>query len=55
MLALIAAILAAVAGILKLVDKHPDWIIWLLIIGLFLVALQVAFAFPGIPWRRSPQ
>jgi uncharacterized protein involved in cysteine biosynthesis len=53
MLALVAAIFAAVAGILKLVDKHPDWIVWLLIIGLFLVSLQVMFGFGPLPWRRN--
>ena len=34
--------------ILKLVDKHGNWIIWLLLTGLALVAAEVAWG-----WHRS--
>jgi len=48
MLAVLGFILAAVGIILKLVDKHPDWITWLLLIGLALVCAEVAWG-----WHRS--
>ena len=40
MFAVIAFICGVVAAILKLVDKHANWILWLLIIGLIAVAVE---------------
>ena len=48
MFAVIGFICAAVAVILKLVDKHPGWIIWLLVIGLLAVAVEVLWG-----WHRA--
>jgi hypothetical protein len=48
MLAVLGFILAVIGIILKLVDKHGDWIIWLLLIGLALVCAEVAWG-----WKRS--
>jgi hypothetical protein len=48
MLAILGVILAAIAAILKLVDKHPDWIIWLVIIAVILIGAEVAWG-----WRRT--
>jgi cyanate permease len=48
MLAVLGFILAAIGIILKLVDKHGDWITWLLLIGLALVCAEVAWG-----WHRS--
>ena len=48
MLAVLGFILAVIGIILKLVDKHPDWIVWLLLIGLALVCAEVAWG-----WHRS--
>ena len=48
MLAIIGVVLAAIAAILKLVGKHPDWILWLIIIAVILIGAEVAWG-----WRRS--
>ena len=48
MFAVIGFACGVVAAILKLVDKHPDWIIWLLIIGLIAVAIEVLWG-----WHRA--
>ena len=47
-LAVLGFVLAVVGMILKLVDKHGNWIIWLLLIGLALVCAEVAWG-----WHRS--
>jgi hypothetical protein len=55
MLAIIAFILFAVAGILKLVGKHADWILWLVIVGGALVSAEVAWVWNrGGRYRRGP-
>jgi hypothetical protein len=43
MLAILGAVLYAIGIILKLVDKHPDWIIWLVLVAGLLVAVDVAW------------
>ena len=48
MLAVLGFFLAVAGMILKLVDKHGNWIIWLLLIGLALVCAEVAWG-----WHRS--
>jgi len=48
MFAVIAFICAVVAAILKLVDKHANWIIWLLIIGLLALAIEAVWG-----WHRG--
>lgn len=55
MLAVIAFVLFAIAGILKLVGKHADWIMWLVIFGGLFVSANCAWGtHPGgwYPWRR---
>jgi hypothetical protein len=48
MLAVIGFILAIIGIILKLVDKHGDWIIWLLLIGLALACAELVWG-----WHRG--
>jgi type III secretory pathway component EscS len=48
MAALIGVILAVVAAILKLVNQHLNWIIWLLIISVILIGAEVVWG-----WRRG--
>lgn len=48
MLASAGLVLFIVAAILRLVDKHPDWILWLIIIGGILVCAEVAW-----DWSRT--
>jgi hypothetical protein len=48
MLAVIGFILYVIGIILKLVDKHPDWIIWLILVGGALVAADVIWG-----WHRG--
>jgi hypothetical protein len=54
MLAAIGLVLYIVAGILKLVDKHLDWLWWLVIIGGGLVAIDVVLGRPWTHYRRAP-
>lgn len=54
-LAVVAFVLFVIAGILKLVGKHSDWIQWLLIIGGMLVSANCAWwgnHGDWRPWRR---
>jgi hypothetical protein len=48
MLAVVGVVLVAIAGILKLVSKYPDAIIWLIIIGVILIGAEVAWG-----WNRG--
>jgi hypothetical protein len=48
MFAVIAFICGVVAAILKLVNQHAGWIVWLLIIGLIAVAVEVLWG-----WHRA--
>ena len=49
MLAVLGFVLAVVVGmILKLVDKHGNWVTWLLLVGLALVCAEVAWG-----WHRT--
>jgi len=48
LLAIVGFVLYVVAGILELVNKHLNWVIWLIIIGGALVAIDVAWG-----WRRA--
>ena len=48
MFAVIAVILALVAGVLELTGKHLDWVIWLVIIAVALVGAEVAWG-----WNRG--
>jgi hypothetical protein len=48
MLAIIGVILEVIAAILKLVDKYPNAIIWLIIIGAVLIGAEVAWG-----WNRG--
>lgn len=47
-MAIVGCVLLVIAAILKLVSKYPDQIIWLIIIGAFLIGLDVALI-----WRRG--
>jgi hypothetical protein len=53
LLALIAFFIFAAAGILKLVGKHADIVIWLIILGGLLVSLAVGWGWGGAPWNRG--
>jgi hypothetical protein len=46
--AVIAFICGVVAAILKLVNQHAGWILWLLIIGLIAVSVEVLWG-----WHRA--
>jgi len=48
MIAVIGLILYVIAGILELVNKHLNWVIWLIIIGGALVAIDVIWN-----WHRA--
>ena len=48
MLAAIGLVLYVIAAILELVNKHLNWVIWLVIIGGALVAADVIWG-----WRRA--
>jgi hypothetical protein len=48
MLAAIGAVLGVIAAILKLVDKYPGAILWLIIIAVILVCVDVAWG-----WNRG--
>jgi hypothetical protein len=48
MLAIVGVILEVIAAVLKLVGKHGDWVIWLIILGAILIGCEVAWG-----WRRS--
>lgn len=55
MLAVIGVILGAVAAILKLVNQHGNWIIWLLIIAVILIGAECAWGWHrGGYYRRVP-
>jgi hypothetical protein len=43
MLAIVGLVLYVIAAILKLTDKYPNALIWLIIIGGALVAIDVAW------------
>jgi hypothetical protein len=47
MLAALGAVLGVIAAILKLTGKYPNAITWLLIIGLILVCVDVAWGWRG--------
>ena len=47
MLAVIGVVLAVIAAILKLVNQHLNWILWLLIIAVILIGVDVVWG-----WRR---
>lgn len=53
MLALIAFFIFAVAGILKLVGKHSELVIWLIILGGLLVCLSGGWGWDRAPWNRG--
>lgn len=48
MLAVLGVVLAAIAGLLKLIGSHTAWIIPLLIVAVILIGAEVAWG-----WRRS--
>ena len=48
MVAVIGLVLCIIAAILELMGKHLDWVIWLVIIGGGLVAVDVIWG-----WRRA--
>jgi hypothetical protein len=48
MLAVLGFVLFVIAAILKLVDKYPNSILWLVIVGGALVCAEVAWG-----WHRS--
>jgi hypothetical protein len=48
MLAVIGTILAALAGLLKLLHNHGSWVLPLLIIGVILIGAEVAWG-----WNRG--
>jgi hypothetical protein len=48
MIAVVGLILYIIAAILELIGKHLDWVIWLVIIGGALVAIDVIWG-----WRRA--
>jgi len=54
MLAAIAVVLFIVAAILKLVGKHADWLLWLVIIGGALVSVEVGLFMHRHGWYRRP-
>jgi len=54
-LAVLGFVLAVVGMILKLVDKHGNWIIWLLLVGLALVCAEVAWGWHRSGMYRRPQ
>lgn len=47
MLAIVGTVLFVIAAILKLVNEHLDWLLWLIIIGGILIGLDVIWG-----WRR---
>ena len=47
-MAVVGTILFIIAAILKLVNQHLDWLLWLIIIGGILIGLDVAWV-----WRRG--
>ena len=51
---LIALALFIIAGILELVGKHLNWVIWLVIFGGILLSLGGVWGTAGgwTPWRR---
>lgn len=48
MLAILGVVLAAIAGLLKLIGSHGPWIIPLLIVAVILVGAEVAWG-----WHRG--
>ena len=48
MIAVVGLVLYVIAAILELIGKHLDWVIWLVIIGGALVAIDVIWG-----WRRA--
>lgn len=56
MLAVLAFVVFIIAAILKLVAKHADWIIWLIIIGGILISAHGIWGWgfgPGGRWHRG--
>ena len=47
MLAVLAFIVFVIAAILKLVGKHADWLIWLLIVGGALISAHGIWGWAG--------
>lgn len=57
MLAILGAIAAIIAALLKFLGGHGAAVTWLLIIGLFLVCIDVALVVHRggwYSWRRTP-
>jgi hypothetical protein len=48
MLAILAIVLMVIAGILELTSKHLNLVIWLVIVGVVLVAAEFAWG-----WNRN--
>jgi hypothetical protein len=54
MLAIIGVILAVIAGILELVNRHVSWVVWpLLIVAVILIGAEVAWGRPWVNYRRT--
>jgi hypothetical protein len=54
-MAVIGTILFIVAALLKLVNQHLDWVLWLVIIGGILIGLDVSWIWHrGGYYRRVP-
>jgi hypothetical protein len=54
-LAVLGVILAAVAGLLKLLHSHPSWVIPLLIVAVILIGAEVAWGWHRGGMYRRPQ
>lgn len=52
MLAIIGVVLAAIAGVLKLVNQHGDLVVWLIIIAVILIGIDVALSWRGVGYYR---
>ena len=56
MLAILALIVFIVAGILKLVGKHGDWLLWMVILGGILISAHGIWGWAGPRyWNRTRQ
>lgn len=54
MIAVLGFAAFVIAGILKLVHVHQNWVTWLLIIGGLLVSAAVAWGWAGPRWGNRP-
>lgn len=55
MLAVLGVVLAAIAGLLKLLGSHPSWVIPLLIVAVILIGAEVAWGWHRTGMYRRPQ